>query len=631
MLDEKTNEVRQDEQPTALPVKTRREKLRSRWAQIQCSSLVRRHRLRRKTQHHMNRFSMKVQATPILLALGELFYALGFSAEYLFIRMGRAIRNAALRVKNTAVTVFHDVAVIAFPGAAQVFRELFGPIYLFFRGIAALLVHANGIRKKEGFGAAVLAAGHYFSNGIRRNIKLLPRMAMYLLPMAAFAVMMTVYTETMSQPYALAVQVNGETVGYVANEEVFNSARDDVEQRINYAGTDKTEWTIQPTFTLSVAHHVMDENEMANAILTSSSDQISEGTALYLDDQLTAVCSNGDALRSYIESLLEPYENTDDPDTTVGFNKQVTLEDGVYFKESFEDYNDITSMLTGVQQAEKIYTVQAGDTLWGIAQKNDLTFKELCALNPDFKGAQLAENSNLQIGDQLIVTKEEAMLEVRITKVEVKQEEIPYTTETTKSDEYEKGVTKTLQEGENGLRNVTMRNVYNTSGALLEQTILSTETVKEPVTKKVVVGTKKTVTTSGTKYITGSGQFIWPVPNYRYCSRWYGGKHKGVDICAPAGTPIYATASGTVTKAGYERGGAGTGYGYSVIISHSGGYTSVYAHCLSLAVHAGQTVRQGQLIGYVGSTGRSSGNHCHFEIRRNGSYIPPQNIFPGKK
>ena len=70
-----------------------------------------------------------------------------------------------------------------------------------------------------------------------------------------------------------------------------------------------------------------------------------------------------------------------------------------------------------------------------------------------------------------------------------------------------------------------MRNVYDTNGALLEQTILSTETIKEPVNKKVVEGTKKV--TSSTKYITGSGQFIWPVPNYRYCSRWYGGRPQG--------------------------------------------------------------------------------------------------------
>ena len=97
--------------------------------------------------------------------------------------------------------------------------------------------------------------------------------------------------------------------------------------------------------------------------------------------------------------------------------------------------------------------------------------------------------------------------------------------------------------------------------------------------------------------IGGSGQFIWPVPNYRYCSRWCGGRHRGVGICAPAGTPIYASAGGTVTKAGYNKAGAGTGYGYSVIINHGGGYSSVYAHCLSLTISAGQTVKQGQLIG----------------------------------
>ena len=213
------------------------------------------------------------------------------------------------------------------------------------------------------------------------------------------------------------------------------------------------------------------------------------------------------------------------------------------------------------------------------------------------------------------MTKQEALLEVRITKVETREEEIPFGTETTQSNEYTKGTTKTLQEGQNGLRRVTMQNVYDTNGVLLEQTILSTETIREPVNKKVVVGTKKVTKNGAAANIGGSGQIIWPVPGYRNCTRRYGSGHK----------------RGIVSKAGYNKAGAGTGYGYSVIISHSGGYTTVYAHCLSLAVSAGQTVRQGQLIGYVGSTGRSSGNHCHFEIRRNGSYIAPQSVFSGKR
>ena len=627
MIEDKTKE-----QQPASPVKPKRgQRLRSLWAQLQCMGLLHRHRLRRKTQNHVNDFGRKLAQNSAVPVIGETLYALGYSTEYVFVRVGRGLRSGWLWLWQAFTTLLANAAAMAFPGAAQMFRDLFGPIWLFFRGCGSLLVHAQRVRKEKGFAAACKASVHYLASGVRRNLKTLPRMAMYVLPVCALAVMVTVFNHTVRQPYALEVQVNGQTVGYVANEDVFNSAREAVQERINYADTDHAKWTVEPTYTVTVAHKTMDENEMADAILKSASDEISEGTALYLNGELTAVCADGDALRSYLNSLLAPYEEEykNDENVTVGFSKTVLLEDGIYFNDSFEDDNSIEDMISGVRQQEKTYTVQIGDTLWSIARKNDLTFRELCALNPNFKGAALTESSNIQEGDTLIVTKEEATLEVRITKMETRQEEIPFTTETTQSNEYTKGTTKTLQEGENGLRLVTLQNVYDTNGTLLEQTVVSTQTLKEAVPKKVVVGTKKV--TNKTAYITGSGQFIWPVPNYRNCSRWYGSGHKGVDICAPAGTPIYASAGGTVTKAGYNKAGAGTGYGYSVIISHSGGYTTVYAHCLSLTVSAGQSVRQGQLIGYVGSTGRSSGNHCHFEIRRSGSYLAPQNFFPGKR
>ena len=629
MIEDKTKEPQATE-PAQQPQKKRGQKLRSLWAQFQCMQLLRRHRFRRKTQHHVNNFSQKLLQNRFALMIGEALYALGFSAEYGFVRVGRAVRRGVSAVLRWTRNLLHSIASMAFPGAAQMFRDLFGPVVLFFRGMGSLLVHAHRVRKQKGFGAAVKASVHYLASGVRRNVRTLPRMAMYILPVLALAGMVMVMQNTLRQPYALEVQVNGQTVGYVANEDVFNSAREVVQERINYAGTDDdTQWTVEPTYTISAAHDVLDEGQMADAILKTSSDQISEGTALFLDGELTAVCSDGTALQSYLSSLLEPYEDPDDSNVTVGFNKEVTLENGIYFNENFQDESDVETMLSGVQQQEKIYTVQTGDTLWSIAQKNDLTFRELCELNTNFKGAALTETSNIQAGDELIVTKQEATLEVRITKIETWQEEIPYTTETSKSNEYNVGTKKTTQTGENGIRSVTAQRVYDTNGTQLSQQILSTEVIKEPVTEKIVVGTKK-VTTS-TSYITGSGQFIWPVPGYRNCSRWYGGSHKGVDICAAAGTPIYASAGGTVTKAGYNKAGAGTGYGYSIIINHGNGYTTVYAHCLSLAVHAGQTVKQGQLIGYVGSTGRSSGNHCHFEIRRNGSYIAPQNVFNRSK
>ena len=629
MLEDKTTETRQDVPAAAPQHNSFRARLRSRWAQFQCVRLLRRHRRFRLRRHRLDSAAKKLGASPLAARIGAVLYALGFGAEYAAVRAGRGVKHLALLGVRGICRFAKDLTETAFPGAAQVVKDLFGPFVLLVKGIVALLIHAHHIHREKGLGAALKASAHYLASGVRRNLRLLPRMAMYILPVCALALGSMVFEYVINQPYALAVQVNGETVGYVANEDVFNSAKEAVQERINYAGTDEnTKWTVEPTYTISVAHSVLDENEMANAILKSSSDQISEGTALYLDGELTAVCSDGTALQSYLSSLLEPYEDPKDPNVTVGFNKEVTLENGIYFNESFQQENDVESMLSGVQQQEKIYTVQTGDTLWSIAQKNDLTFRELCELNTNFKGAALTETSNIQAGDELIVTKQEATLEVRITKIETWQEEIPYTSETTKSNEYNVGTKKTTQAGENGIRSVTAQRVYDTNGTQLSQQILSTEVIKEPVTEKIVVGTKKQAKTS---YITGSGQFIWPVPGYRNCSRWYGGSHKGVDICAAAGTPIYASAGGTVTKAGYNKAGAGTGYGYSIIINHGNGYTTVYAHCLSLVVHAGQTVKQGQLIGHVGSTGRSSGNHCHFEIRRNGSYIAPQNVFNRSK
>ncbi len=629
MLEDKTTETRQDV-PTAAPQHSSfRARLRSRWAQFQCVRLLRRHRRFRLRRHRLDSAAKKLGASPLAARIGAVLYALGFGAEYAAVRAGRGVKHLALLGVRGICRFAKDLTETAFPGAAQVVKDLFGPFVLLVKGIVALLIHAHHIHREKGLGAALKASAHYLASGVHRNLRLLPRMAMYILPVCALALSSMVFEYVINQPYALAVQVNGETVGYVANEDVFDTAREDVMERISYAGSDKTELTIEPSYTIAVAHHMLDENEMADAIIQSAGDQIGEGTALYLDGELTAVCSDGDALRAYFTSRLEPYEVPDDPNVSVGFNKQVTLEDGLYFKDSLQDYADVEKALSDVKQAQKVYTVKTGDTLWDIAHKNDLTFRELCALNTNFKGEPLNEKSNIREGDELIVTKEEAALEVRITRIETREEEVAFAIETTKSNEYTKGTTKVLQEGQNGLRRVTFQNVYDTNNVLVEQTILSTEVIKEPVNKKVVQGTKKVK--SSTKFITGSGQFIWPVPNYRYCSRWYGGRHRGVDICAPAGTPIYASAGGTVTKAGYNKAGAGTGYGYSVIINHGGGYSSVYAHCLSLTISAGQTVKQGQLIGYVGSTGRSTGNHCHFEIRLNGSYIPPQNVFPGRK
>ena len=104
-------------------------------------------------------------------------------------------------------------------------------------------------------------------------------------------------------------------------------------------------------------------------------------------------------------------------------------------------------------------------------------------------------------------------------------------------------------------------------------------------------------------------------------SRVRSGAHTGLDIAASTGTPIKAAAAGTVTYSG----NAGDGYGNYVVIAHANGVQTVYAHCSQLLVSKGQTISQGEVIAKVGSTGNSTGNHLHLEVRKNGITYNPQN------
>ena len=99
--------------------------------------------------------------------------------------------------------------------------------------------------------------------------------------------------------------------------------------------------------------------------------------------------------------------------------------------------------------------------------------------------------------------------------------------------------------------------------------------------------------------------------------------HTGMDLAVPTGTPVRAALPGTVTAAQYH-----SSYGYYVMIDHGGGFVTLYAHCSKLLVAEGQQVQAGDIIAEVGSTGRSTGNHLHFEVRINGEKQNPRSYLP---
>ncbi|MEZ4852350.1 MAG: M23 family metallopeptidase [Bacteroidia bacterium] len=104
--------------------------------------------------------------------------------------------------------------------------------------------------------------------------------------------------------------------------------------------------------------------------------------------------------------------------------------------------------------------------------------------------------------------------------------------------------------------------------------------------------------------------------------------HKGIDIVAPTGTPIYASADGTVEKADSEN--VGKNYGNNIIIKHDETYKTRYAHLSEMKVKAGAKVKKGDIIGYSGNTGLSTGPHLHFEVIKDGENVDPQKFFSKK-
>lgn len=138
----------------------------------------------------------------------------------------------------------------------------------------------------------------------------------------------------------------------------------------------------------------------------------------------------------------------------------------------------------------------------------------------------------------------------------------------------------------------------------------------------------------GTGDVSSTG-FLWPLPAYSSLSSLYGGRihpiygtadnHSGIDIPAPSGTPILAAKDGIVSTSVSH-----VAYGNYVVVTHGEGASTLYAHMVRLGLPEGTIVKQGDVVGYVGTTGWSTGNHLHYEVRLNNALVDPINLYPGK-
>ena len=556
---------------------------------------------------------------PETAVLGQFLYNVGFWGEYTARRMVRFVWNCIRKAGERIVWLWGLGAGLAGNALKTGVQDLTAPFTRMANGAKNIRARVQE-EKQAGTAHAAKEGLRYFALGVHKYFPLLGRAAAYVLPVAALAVFgYTVHT-VLEYNYVLAVEVNGSVVGYVQTEQVFDSAREEVAQRINYAGAGEESWTVEPSYQIAVGEQVLNENQMADAILESSSSEIQSATGLYVNGELVAVTTEGDRLRQELDNMLAPYQNPDDPNLTVAFNKEVRCEDSIYFTSTLVPVDEIIGKLHGEEQGAVYYTIQSGDTPWTVAGSFGISVDELQAQNPDL---DFNSSSGFPVGSQLTISQAMPYLQVKRTLVSTYQETIPYETEEQQDSTLPMGTVQVVQEGAEGLAEITQQQVfYGDSSTPSETTIIDRVVVQEPVTKIIAKGKKLA---NGDLASTGSGSLMWPVPGYSYVSRWMSSYHKGADICAPYGTPIYASDSGVVTTAGYHY-----SYGNYVIINHGNGYQTLYAHASRLNVHVGQAVSQGDVIAYVGSTGNSTGNHCHFEVYVNGVRRSAREWFPYK-
>lgn len=414
------------------------------------------------------------------------------------------------------------------------------------------------------------------------------------------------------------VSYDGQVLGRLASKSEAETVRKDLESI--------TSRTLGETYTIDDSLLQYDSGWMLRQDIEDKAvyeDQLSDeiglvtsAYCLYVNDVRIGATPYEGALEELLDQLQKAA--SDEDTISCEFAEDVEIRQEYVPTSEIMNLGYIAELLYSTKTAEVTYEVKKGDTWSQIAAKNDMSSAELLALNPGYN------INKLQIGEVLTLSASVPYLTMTVVKQERYLDDVSYNIEYTDSADLYQGDYKVTSKGEYGKADVMAKATY-VNGEETERTILSSVTLKEPVTEYRLRGTKVRPTWMPT------GSFRWPTSGR--ISSYFGGRkspggigstnHKGIDIAVPRGTPIYAADGGTVTYSGWM-----SGYGYLVQIDHGNGYVTRYGHSSSLTVSVGQHVYKGQQVARAGSTGNSTGNHCHFEVRYNGVAKNPLNYLP---
>ena len=455
----------------------------------------------------------------------------------------------------------------------------------------------------------VAAAKHY--KGLTRAVATVTAMA------CAVAVLLGTVRYWGGTTYALALaDDSGDVWCYVTEEAVLQNGVAMANERLGRI-TAANALSVSPSISLSVIRQasVWNENEICDHLLSQADVAVEEACGLYIDGTFYGAVNTRRNANRILTEILDEYCE-DKLNVKASFVEKVDLVEGLYPEEQIVAVEAMKTGLVAEAVEELTYTLREGDTLTSIAAEHGMSLAELLRLNP-------AAANDVKAGQVLIVRKAEPHLRVLVSGAVQYEAEVPFTVERVPDASMYEGKERTRQKGQNGKSLVTAEVTYldgkEQSSAIIEQTI-----IEEPVKQIVAYGTKKK---------PGKGRnMVWPVPHTRFITQYYsmsGSRHRGLDIWARDidGKDIVAADDGTVLVSVDPKGTSYWSYGKYVVIAHSDGYQTLYAHCSELLVKEGQTVKKGQVIAKVGNTGRSTSPHLHFEVTVNGRNINPLDCY----